>query len=474
MSALHWPRRTPLPRLRLRTKVSLFFGLLALVASVSLAAVTYTLARSSLLDQRTRAAEALAISNARKVYDQLRAGGFNEDQIFEDIVRPEQDGFNLAHAEGVTFTADASAADAFPAALTDAVAGGGSGIQRFRFGGQLYLGVGIALPGVNGDYFEAFSLAATERTLSQFRLALSIGSVITVLLAGTVGVWTGRRLLRPLRRVTTAASEIAAGDLSTRVAAEPDPDLEPLVNSFNEMADAVEDRIEREARFASDVSHELRSPITALSAATEVLDGRRDDIAPRTRPVVDVVVSQVKRFEAMVLALLELSRIDAGAADVHVEPVDIALLCRKVASRYGFAELPVVVDAGTATEVAVDRLRFERILANLLQNADIHAGGPVRIAIGSPVSSFVDIAVEDAGPGVDENEREHIFERFAVVPRRCTGSAPGSASPWCPSTRICSAARRGWRSAPGGGARFVVRLPRPADPDEPEEREAAE
>src|SRR6476659_6992322 len=80
VTVLHWPRLARLPRLRLRTKVSVFFALLALVATVSLSTVTYTLARSSLLDQRTSAAESLAVSNARKVFEQLRAGGFTEDQ----------------------------------------------------------------------------------------------------------------------------------------------------------------------------------------------------------------------------------------------------------------------------------------------------------------------------------------------------------------------------------------------------------
>ena len=265
------------------------------------------------------------MSNARKVFDQLRAGGFTEDQIFEDIVRPEPDGFNLAHAGGTTFTADADAADAFPAVPTDAVAGGGSGIQRFRFDGQLYVGVGIAVPSVNVDYFEAFPLASTERTLRQFLLTLSIGSTVTVLLFGAVGVWTSRRLLRPLGRVTMAAGEIAAGDLSSRVrdAARPGSRTAGPTRSTR-WPTPSQDRIEREARFASDVSHELRSPITALSAATEVLEGRRDDIAERTRQAVDVVVSQVRRFDAMVLDLLELSRIDAGATDVHLEMVDVA------------------------------------------------------------------------------------------------------------------------------------------------------
>ena len=90
------------------------------------------------------------------------------------------------------------------------------------------------------------------------------------------------------------------------------------------MADAVQTRIEREARFASDVSHELRSPITALTAAVEVLDARRDDIPERTQQALDVVVSQVRRFDDMVIDLLELSRLDAGAPDLNVEQLDLA------------------------------------------------------------------------------------------------------------------------------------------------------
>ena len=93
------------------------------------------------------------------------------------------------------------------------------------------------------------------------------------------------------------------------------------------MADAVQERIEREQRFASDVSHELRSPITALTAAVEVLDARRDDLPDRSQQALDVVVSQVRRFDAMVIDLLELSRLDAGATDLNPEDVDLVDLC---------------------------------------------------------------------------------------------------------------------------------------------------
>ena len=97
-------------------------------------------------------------------------------------------------------------------------------------------------------------------------------------------------LVATIARVADAAGNIASGGLDARLEEETDPDLNRLAGSFNEMADAVQERIEREQRFASDVSHELRSPITALTAAVEVLDARRDDLPDRSQQALDVVV----------------------------------------------------------------------------------------------------------------------------------------------------------------------------------------
>ena len=84
--------------------------------------------------------------------------------------------------------------------------------------------------------------------------------------------------------MSTAATAIAAGLLDTRLESSDDPDLRPIAASFNDMAQALEDRIERDARFASDVSHELRSPLMTLSASIEVLENQRDDLSERARP----------------------------------------------------------------------------------------------------------------------------------------------------------------------------------------------
>ena len=327
--------------MRLRTKVTLFFGLIALIATVTLTVVTYAFARSSLLEQRSEVARQQAVLNAQRVRDQLRSGteGFAD---FFTTVRTERGGFAavvLSDGRG-TSTDTQFSYESFPADLRQAVGVGVSGVQRFELGDDHYVGVGIRIADVDAGYYEAFQLGPTERTLRTILLALVIGSAITVLLATGVGWWTSRRLLRPLGRITDAAGEIAAGDLDTRVAREGDPDLDRLADSFNDMADAVQARIEREARFASDVSHELRSPITALAAAAEVINGRRGELPDRTQQALDVVVGQVRRFDAMVIDLLELSRIDAGATDIHTEEVDIAALCARIAARNGFADLP--------------------------------------------------------------------------------------------------------------------------------------
>lgn len=455
--------------MRLRTKVTLVFGLIALVATVTLTAVTYAFARSSLLEQRIDVAQSQAVANATRIRDQLRRD--DPDGLTEfftsGALRTDEDGFafmRLGQGGNVATTDSRIAEDAFPARLRDDAERGASGRQIYSLGDDSFVAFGIHLAEFDRTYYEAVDLDPTENTLNSVLLALVVGSVATVLLAAAAGWWTSRRLLRPLGRITNAAEEIASGDLDTRVALEGDPDLDRLVESFNGMADAVQARIEREARFASDVSHELRSPITAMAAAAEVVNGRRGELPARTQQALDVVVGQVRRFDAMVIDLLELSRIDAGATDLHVEQVDLPALCRRIAARVGFADLPIQVHSKAPTTAIVDRLRFERVLTNLLENAEHHGGGPIRISIerGDDGTAVV-VAVEDVGPGVARGERSRIFERFArgSAARHRVGTGLGLA---LVAEHTAAQGGDAWvEDRPGGGARFVVRVPTGAD-----------
>jgi signal transduction histidine kinase len=160
----------------------------------------------------------------------------------------------------------------------------------------------------------------------------------------------------------------------------------------------------------------------------------------------------------MVIDLLELSRLDAGAHDLHLEDVDIEALTRRVAARYGFADIPVEVDLRSSPTALLDKMRYERILANLLENARYHGGGPLRISI-EPNGADVVVAVEDGGPGVARGEQARIFERFArgSAARHRIGTGLGLA---LVAEHAAAQGGEAWvEDRPGGGARFVVRFP---------------
>lgn len=449
----------PLPRrtLRLRSRVTLFFSLTALAAALGLAVVTYAVARNYLLDQRVSSAQSQAFNNAKTIRDELRAPTGNVRELllqlrtegtgFAILLLPPQQPYysDIRFQEGV-----------LPTTLVANVDRGINGYQRFDVDGEPYLAVGVKVAEFDGLYVEAFPLDGTERSLQAIGTALGIGAAVTALLAAGVGWWTNRRLLQPLTRVARAAEDIAAGGLDTRMPPESDPDLARLATSFNHMADAVQARIEREARFASDVSHELRTPITALSAAVEVLDARRSDLPERTQQALDVVVTQVRRFDQMVIDLLELSRIDAGSTELHRENVQLAELIARITHRYGFPEVPIEIATDVPAMARVDKLRFERVLANLLDNAAQHAGGPVAVGVQRSGSRAIALAVSDNGPGVARGERSRIFERFArgSAARHKIGTGLGLA---LVAEHAQAHGGEAWvEDRSGGGATFVV------------------
>ncbi|HWL43294.1 MAG TPA: HAMP domain-containing sensor histidine kinase [Ilumatobacter sp.] len=449
--------------LRLTTRVTLFFGAIALLGGILLTVATFLFARNSLVNQRISTAKTVAIRHAGEVHEALAAGN---TRIIETTMRnldvDADDGYAVVLTEPRPWaTRAARNVDAFSPLLVDTARGGESGQQIFIGpNDNPYLGIAIYLAAYDVGYLEAFPLESTERTLQVLATALVVGAVAAGVVATFFGWSVSRRLLRPISRVADAAGEIAHGGLGARLEPESDPDLGRLAGSFNEMADAVQERIERERRFASDVSHELRSPITALTAAVEVLDARRDDLPERTQQALDVVTSQIRRFDQMVIDLLELSRIDAGATDLNTEPVDLPELCERVSNRYGYSSLPIEVQRRARREAYVDRLRFERILSNLLENAATHGDGPTRISI-EPAGgrNGVLMVVEDKGPGVAVSERTRIFERFArgSAARHRIGTGLGLA---LVAEHAAALGGTAWvEDRPGGGSRFIVRFP---------------
>ena len=256
---------------------------------------------------------------------------------------------------------------------------------------------------------------------------------------------------------------MAEGSLDTRLLAEGDPELSALASSFNRMTDALQDRIDHEVRFTADVSHELRSPLTTLATSMEVLESHRDELPSRSRRALDLLSAELRRFQRMVDDLLEISRVDTGSAELSLDEVEVGELARQAAAAGGAGAVPVDVDPSVSgVRLWVDKRRIERVVTNLVANADQYAGGVTRVAVEAGPDAVVRFVVIDQGPGVAPGERDRIFERFyrgqAAGQRGVTdGTGLGLA---LVAEHVRLHGGRVWvEPGPGDENRFVVELP---------------
>jgi two-component system sensor histidine kinase MtrB len=264
-------------------------------------------------------------------------------------------------------------------------------------------------------------------------------------------------VLRPVHRMADTARGIADGALDQRLDAEGDSDLEPLVDAFNGMVRALRTRIEREARFASDVSHELRTPLATMSAALNVARRRRSAEAADAALV--TLDGELHRFNRLVLDLLEISRMEAGASEFQPALIDPVQLVRGVLQATGREHVKVEVDVASApSSFVLDQRRISQVLTNLLDNADSYGDGATSIVIAGTNGHLL-IAVDDSGPGVPLDERDLVFERFGrgVASETKPGTGLGLA---LVVEHIRLHDGRAWvEQSPTGGARFVIELP---------------
>jgi len=301
--------------------------------------------------------------------------------------------------------------------------------MRIEVDNELVLAIGIPLDSVDAAYFEFPSMQDVRSTLNSINLALTLAAIITTLLGVFLGAIVASRAVRPLTAASQAAQAIAGGRLDTRLEETDDPDLSALTSSFNDMAAALELRVERDTRFTSDVSHELRSPLMTLAASVEVMHARREEMPERAQVALDLLIADVARFQGLVEDLLEISRFDAGAIRLNVEELLVGEFVRQAVAISSLPTTSVLVTS-TADQIIIrgDRRRLARVIANLVDNGRAYGGGELEISVFVPDDedppSQVWITVEDHGLGVPLEERDLIFERFArgVVAGRRSGS----------------------------------------------------
>jgi signal transduction histidine kinase len=440
----------------LRSSVTYAFAFGALVLSTVLALGTYFSARHFLLEQRERTALRQAFTDSALVRDSLLTSGAEVSDVL-GAISPPAGAVIYVHRHGEWYS---SALDtAGPEMTTEVqplVTSGSVGIGWADATDPHAVVVGIPLPAVDAQYYEVSVAEELDRTLWTLALALAVCAGLTTVAGAVLGRGASRRVLTPLKEVTTAAIKLSSGDLTTRLRSTDDPDLAALVGSFNHMVDALHARIEQDARFAADVAHELRTPVTTLTTSLSLLQ-QSTDLSPRSARAVQLMTEELERFRRALEDLLTLGRLDAGVHDGELSTTGVRELVRQ-ALKVADSDVVVVDTGGPDPLVEIDRPQLLRVLTNLFRNADLHGGGLTSVRVVD-LGDVVDVHVEDRGPGVAAADRARIFERFARAGGQKVGTGSGLGLSIVEQTVRNHGGDVWCADREGGGAAFIVRLP---------------
>jgi signal transduction histidine kinase len=393
------------------------FGLGAFILSTLFASLTFVGVKRLLISQQQQTDLKQSYVNAALVRSTLYSSPTELSNLLNSIQKATASNVLVqTHGQWLARSNRASTLDVSSATVST-VASGHATEQTLDAAGRIIFVVGVPIPSVETQVFEVFQLHNLEHTLQLLAFVLGLGALFTTIVGMSGGIWVTRRTVRPLEEVSYAAALIADGALTTRLQVNrADREVQQLTESFNQMVSQLVQRLERDARFASDVSHELRSPLTTLATTASVLQQHRDDLTSAGQESLDLLIADLSIFQSLVEDLLEMSRSDAGAVPLDMETLSAVELVyqsvRSAARRHGIDEPPVEIAEGVGDPlVRVDRRRFERVITNLIDNAHRYAEGAIALRVDVQGPQLA-VNVDDAGSGVPRDEHEQVFERF--------------------------------------------------------------
>jgi signal transduction histidine kinase len=300
-------------------------------------------------------------------------------------------------------------------------------------------------------------------------VALLVGAGAAALLAVIAALGFSRAISRPVGRVAEATQRLAEEGTGVHVPVEGSPELAALARSFNDMAEQLEGARAAERAFLLSVSHELKTPLTAIRGYAEALE----EGALPVEEGIEVIQREAARLEALVQDLLQLARMNRAEFSVRSEPIDLASSAAEAVQRYeskarSFGVRLVVLADGPAPALG-DGERMLQVVSNLVENALrlTPAGGLVSIRVAPGA-----LTVADTGPGLEPEELPHAFERFYLTSRyrgeRPVGTGLGLAI--VKQLVESMGGRVEVASAPGGPTEFTVLLPSAPVPARSRER----
>ncbi len=286
-------------------------------------------------------------------------------------------------------------------------------------------------------------------------IALAISLGLAFLLA--------RSVYRPIRRLSSAAQNIARGHFDEPVPVSGPQEIKALAQNFNEMAGKLRESQQQMRHFVADVSHQLKSPLTSIQGFAEAMvDGTAADEETRQKAA-RIIDEESRRMIRQVNELLELSRMQAGQIKLTKAPVsvhDILSRCEEIfALRLEEKKITLKDQSDIPTTINADADRLEDVFSNLLDNAikNTPMQGEIRVSARKNTDATVSIAIADSGPGIPPEQLPHVFERFQQSSGLRNGFGLGLAI--AREIVLAHGGKIEASSEPGEGARFAVTLP---------------
>lgn len=478
--------RIPLPLRGLRPRLLTSFVLVAMASSLGTGALAFREARTGVLQQ----SQDSVINQFRTSVDAVAPSiplapdqsdlQFAVDQV---LYANRSSGWRVMATYGGhrAYAPSAGFVELSPELLRSVRDRRAAVFQRMNVDGRPRLVVGMPVTYTSGE--------GTEPRLSGFVMYLEVpqtteegyveamvsgierATLVALCLAVVLALLAASGVLRPVRALRRATRRMAAGHLDVRLDVTGSDELADLSQSFNETAAELERtvrelrRLEAQGRrFVADVSHELRTPLAAMSAVTDVLDLEGEDES-ETGEALRLISEGTNRLSGLVNDLMEISRFDAGAAELNRDEIDLAESLRHtIASRWRPGQVETRLPGPGVLRARVDPRRLDVVTANLIGNALRHGEPPVRLTMevreDETGTVWAVIQVTDNGPGIADEAMPHIFERFykASSSRARSESSGLGLAITAENVRLHGGRIRA-ANLPRGGAVFTVELP---------------
>jgi signal transduction histidine kinase len=446
-------RRSGRASVRLRTT-----AVAVLVVAIALLAGALTLVvlvRSSLHDGLETGAEQRASALAEQIETSGLPPARPADDPEEDLDEPDDLVWQVRAADGTVVSASQPLREPLPAEEADEVTLPGAD--------HAYLVVtdDASVGDQEYDVVVAASLEDVDESTAAMVTPLLVGLPLVLLLVGGITWAVATRALAPVERIRREVEQITGDRLDRRV---PEPDsgdeIHRLAQTMNQMLGRLEEGRHRQRQFVADASHELRSPLASIRQAAEV--ARAHPGALPEGELADAVLDESARLQRLVEQLLVLTRADEGVTTRPDHDVDLDDLALEEARRVGRSGLDVEISGVGGGRVRGDRTSLAQVVRNLVDNAARHADEAMMVAVREAADG-VELIVEDDGPGIPEDQRQRVFDRFVRLDEARARDAGGSGLGLAIVREIVTAhgGTVAVSSSGLGGARVVVRLPAP-------------